>query len=191
MAVTGILALIAVCPLLAGCARSAGEKKQTSLGVDDGVEGFLFNFDQREETGALVRYKKKGKMPVKASWHYDPEGELLSPAQLEAAADVTEDPKKISDIYYGLSNTIILGVAINQSSDIKYYISLTLPGGEECRFDFVTENTIRLSNQNYVAETDGSLWPCLVMPERETEDLTESSTVQTPAEEALTERQYS
>ena len=53
--------------LLAGCAGRRGEKAPTSKGVDDGVEGFLFNFDQREEVSILVDYKKKGKYPVKAT----------------------------------------------------------------------------------------------------------------------------
>ena len=91
----------------------------------------------------------------------------MSRKKIEAAAITTSDEKKIRDIYYALSNTIILGVASGQSSDIKYFVSLTLPDGEECRFDFVNETTIRLSSQNYVAETDGSLWSALVMPEEE------------------------
>lgn len=166
--IAGIFIFAFACScLLAGCAGRRGEKAPTSKGVDDGVEGFLFNFDQREEVSILVDYKKKGKYPVKATWYYNPEGEVLSRNKIEAAAITTSDEKKIRDIYYALSNTIILGVASGQSSDIKYFVSLTLPDGEECRFDFVNETTIRLSSQNYVAETDGSLWSALVMPEEE------------------------
>ncbi len=153
--------------IMSGCARKSKEKKQTSLGVDDGVEGFIFNFDQRKEIAELVRFRSRNEFPVRVEWYYDPAGNLHDGETVQGKKPyVTEDPEKIRDIYYALSNTIILGVATSQSDQIKYYIRLTLPDGEICSFDFVTENTIRLSNQNYVAESDGSLWSSLTPPDK-------------------------
>ena len=174
--------------IMSGCARKSNEKKQTSLGVDDGVDGFLFNFDQRKEVAELVRFRSRNEFPVRIEWYYDPDGNLQDGETAQGKDPyVTEDPEKIRDIYYALSNTIILGVATSQSDQIKYYIRLTLPDGEICSFDFVTENTIRLSNQNYVAESDGSLWSSLTLPdetvtEAADEALTEASSIKTVTE---------
>ena len=159
-----ILAMAAVC-LLAGCRRKKKDER-SSLGVDDGIGGFLFNFDEREEVDVLVNAAKKGQYPGRVTWYYEPgstsrEGD----SEVESRSAVSEDPELIEELYYALGNTIIVGISNNQSEFTHYYVSFDLGDGQECRYDFVSENTVRLSGQNYVIETDGSLWRSLVMPD--------------------------
>ena len=149
-------------PVLTGCGRNGRDAKQTSKGVDDGVDGFLFNFDRREEVASLVRFRKKGQFPVKVTWYYGEVSPEDKKRPIEELAFSSGDPAFIRNVYYGLGNTIVLGVDTIHTTDIRYFISFTLPDGEECRFDFLTETSMRIGEQNYVAETDGSLWPVLL-----------------------------
>ena len=68
---------------LSGCAERSAEKETQGVQADNEVAGFLYHFDQREETQKLVRLKNDGKLPVKASWYYDP-----------AVIPVTETPQE-------------------------------------------------------------------------------------------------
>ena len=120
------------------------------------VSGFLFNFDQRAETASLAAQIKKDHYPVKIRWCYDPTGETKRVRERE-----TEDQEKIEEICRALANAIILDNAFDLRAEAPYYIILTNEDGSECRFDFVNESTIRLSEQNYSIESDGNLWPLL------------------------------
>ena len=77
-----VFLLMVFCVLLTGCQSGREKDNYTSRGVDDGIEGFLFNFDQRDVVQSMVRYKNKGQYPVKISWHYlkdfDAETEAVS-----------------------------------------------------------------------------------------------------------------
>ena len=151
-----------------GCTLIKEKEEKTSLGVDDGVGGFLFNFDTRKEVQDLVRYKKKGQLPTKAAWFYDEDGGTIREKGEEVTSNVieSEDADRIRDIYYGLSNTIVLGISTDQKNTfIHYFVEFELPDGEKCRFNFVSVNTIRIGDQNYVVETDGSLWRSLIVEE--------------------------
>ena len=188
---------------LSGCSLTSHESEYTSRGVDDGIDGFLYNFDQREEVKALVEYKGKNQYPIRVSWTYGleavPEAESeqitenteslqeaetaendQSPEEIETAEDIesledttdikestpagvlsSDDPDLIREIYFALSNTIILGVDNNQKEEPHFYIAFTLPDDTECRFSFISETSIRISNQNYIVESDGTLWRSL------------------------------
>ena len=179
---------------LSGCSISGKDNQYTSRGVDDGINGFLFNFDQRDEVKALVKYKGKNEYPVKVSWTYglesmpedmsealtedaavseisDSTEEYTETELLEDTADIkestpkgvlsSEDPDLIRDVYFALSNTIILGVDNNQKEEPHFYISFTLPDETECRFSFISETSIQISSQNYIVESDGTLWKAL------------------------------
>ena len=229
---------------LTGC---SGKKDSGALQQENDVAGFLFHFDQREETRALVKYKNDGQLPVSVTWYY-PKGGMPEEAQpitesaaqepgIETVAEdapaeagieaVTEDgfeavtegdgieavteggfeavteggfeavtegngfeavteggfeavtegsnaetepaykavtlsdPDRIIEIYNALNNVIIVGNANSHVPKEIFYIAFTLPDGSECRFEFVSENTIRLSDHNYSIETDGTLWKAL------------------------------
>ena len=68
---------------LSGCTERSAEKETQGVQADNEVAGFLYHFDQREETQKLVRLKNEGKLPVKVSWYYDP-----------AVIPVTETPQE-------------------------------------------------------------------------------------------------
>ena len=186
--------LLIFCALLTGCQSGREKDHYTSRGVDDGIEGFLFNFDQRDAVQSMVRFKNKGQYPVKISWHYleetgreteavqEPETESLTeeevspeteslteeevspetePISEETSVMYSEDPGVIRDAYFALSNTIIIDVATGHKENPHYFISFTLPDGDECRFDFATESILHLGDQNYVLESDGNLWRIL------------------------------
>ena len=195
---------------LTGC---SGKKESGALQQENDVAGFLYHFDQREETRALVRFKNDGQLPVSVTWYY-PKGGMPEEAQpvtesaaqepgietvaedapaeagIEAVTEggfeavteggfeaVTEgsnaetepaykavtlsDPDRIIEIYNALNNVIIVGNANSHVPKEIFYIAFTLPDGSECRFEFVSENTIRLSDHNYSIETDGTLWKAL------------------------------
>ncbi len=57
---------------LSGCTDRSAKKETQGVQADNEVAGFLYHFDQREETQKLVRLKNDGKLPVKVSWYYDP-----------------------------------------------------------------------------------------------------------------------
>ena len=181
-----VFLLLAFCILLPGCRSGREKDSYTSRGVDDGIDGFLFNFDRREAVQSMVRYKNKGQYPVKISWHYlketsgetedlsesvsFPETELLTDEEVspetetvpkETSALSSEDPALIRDAYFALSNTIIIDVATGHKEDPHYFVSFMLPDGEECRFDFSTESILHLGDQTYVLESDGNLWRTL------------------------------
>ncbi len=142
---------------MTGCSRKSEIQQKT---VDDNVAGFLFHFDQRAETAALKASVDGGKYPVKVTWVYGKP--VLSDETEGLPAPVTvEDPEKIQEIYASLSNVIIVGNAGSHLADMGYYITFTLEDGSECRFDFISENTIRLSEHNYSIESDGTLWTAL------------------------------
>ena len=153
--------------LMTGCSKGAAPKNQEAqdaaqLGEDNGVAGFLFHFDQRAETAALVRFKNQGKLPVRVTWFYERGGYVVEgQTEREIEPSFSEDINKITELYNSLNNVIVLGNDLNQSKGTPFFISFTLPDGEECRYDFVTENIIRLSEQNYSIESDGSLWKSL------------------------------
>ena len=64
---TGLLFLLIMTS--AGCSVTDDEK-YSSLGVDNEIAGFLFNFDQRDVTSRMVNDGKKGIYPVKVRWAY-------------------------------------------------------------------------------------------------------------------------
>ena len=158
---------------LTGCAGRSSEKVSTNT-----VEGFLFSFDQREKTRLLSEAIAKKEYPVKVSWCYDPANnakELKAPetdetgaaeegtreSEESAVVNETEDAEKIKGICLALSNAIIIDNAKDTSPETPYFVELTLADGTSCRFDFVSRSVIRLSEQNYAVETDGSLWRLL------------------------------
>ena len=155
--------LLAAAFLAAGCGKTAGDSGRSSMGVDNEIAGFLFNFDQRVETGGMVKDNKQGKMPVRMSWYYESDPSVrVTEEDIQKNIQTSTEPELIADVYYALSNTIVLGIATNQTNTfIQYFIEFELESGDSVRFNFVTENTIRLGDQNYVVETDGSLWKAL------------------------------
>ena len=164
--------------LLSGCRLLKPDDTKTSMGVDDGIEGFLFNFDQRDAVSKLVSYQKKGQYPTSVTWYYQRGGPERKNDDIEKMAVTSTDPEKIETIYFALSNSIILGTSNERKTTPTCFISFIMPDGEECRFDFISEMTIRLSQHNYVTETDGSLWPALDMSggEAVSEAFTEAET---------------
>ena len=174
--VSVIMVLLVI--LSAGCSAKKEDAGYKSLGMDHGVEGFLYNFDQRSEVRTLVGCYKKNQLPVSVTWVYGKNAKAAGGTGPDREkVEISEDPQVIREIYYALSNTIIIGVASDQRDDVRYYVSFALPDAGECRFDFVSENTIRIGNQNYVAESDGNLWTYLAQLEESqetalTEDLT-------------------
>ena len=187
-----VLCLIFVL-LLPGCRKKQEEDSRTNMGVDDGIGGFLYNFDMREEVSQLVREKKQGIFPQRVTWYYEKGGTAREEdGEVKSNTLTSDDPELIKELYYALGNVIIVGIAIDQSKYTHYFITFEMPDGTECRFNFVSENTIRLSGQNYVVETDGTLWKTLIgatgaetvteVPEFE-EDVTESAD-ETALEEA-------
>ena len=151
----------------AGCGRdeSDSETQQTSLGVDNEIAGFLLNFDQRDETDQMVKDKAKRIFPVKVDWAFD---ENLDVGE-EADEYSSSDPDFGKDVFYALSNTIIMANAENHSEETPFYIELTLQDGQKVRYEFVSMSTIRLSAQNYVIESDGNLWSLIRKATKETE----------------------
>ena len=156
------LLLFLILCLLSGCGKNSTENGQTSLGLDHGVGSFLFNFDRRSETSALVKDMNQNRLPTSVTWYYEKGGTAREDeGEIKDNSVTSDDPEKISDIYYALSNTIIVGISTDQSKYTHYFVTFDLPDGEQCRFDFVSENSIRLNEQNYVIETDGTLWKSL------------------------------
>ena len=141
-----ILFVISVIMLMTGC-RS--RKRNENLKDDNNVAGFLFHFDQRSETRRLVSFKSKNKLPVRVSWKYP-----------DRTAE-TADEDMIVDILNAFNNVIVVGSGNNVVTDVDYFITFTLPDESECRFDFISENTIRISDHNYTIESDGTLWEIL------------------------------
>ncbi len=148
---TGLLFLLIMTS--AGCSVTDDEK-YSSLGVDNEIAGFLFNFDQRDVTSRMVNDGKKGIYPVKVRWAY---GENLKVDE-KTPEFVSDDPDMIQKVYFALSNTIIMGNSHDHSEETPFYIELELASGDTCRYNFTSVSTIRLSSQNYVIESDGSLW---------------------------------
>ena len=154
-----LLLILCVC-ILSGCDK--GSDRSVS-GVEDKIAGFLLTFDHRQETQDMVRDKKQGKIPVRVTWYYE-KGGTAGETEEEIAenSSSSDDPELISDVYYALGNTIVLGNSLDQRMTYQhYFIALELEDGREVRYNFVSENTIRLGDQNYVVETDGSLWRIL------------------------------
>ena len=184
-----VVLLIILCFTLiaiSGCKSKKADSTKTSMGVDDGIEGFLFNFDQREVVKQLVNYQKKGKYPTSVTWFYKRGGpERKSEKFIDRMAVTSTDPDFIETIYYALSNSIILGTSSEPGETPTAFISFTLEDGEECRFDFINEITIRQGDHNYVAEADGSLWSSLTRDDWEiiTEAASESASEEEPEEE--------
>ena len=78
-----------------------------------------------------------------------------------AGTITTADPDKIIEIYNALNNVIVVGSGNNSTTDIQYYITFTLPDESTCTYEFISENTIRISDHNYTIESDGNLWGVL------------------------------
>lgn len=181
-----VLGISCILFFLPGCRRN---EERRNLGVDDGIESFVYNFDPRDEVAHLVRDVKAGKFPEEISWHYDTN---KGPKKKKyTVLNKTSDPEVIKEIYYALGDTIIVGISNNQDPVTDIDLTFTLSDGEACVFYFVSENTIRISGQNYVLEADGKLWTLLrseeveteleELPEAESEELSEA------ADEELTE----
>jgi len=73
----------------------------------------------------------------------------------------TEDEDTIVEILNAFNNIIVVGSGNNSITDVNYFITFVLPDGSECRFDFISENTVRISDHNYTIESDGNLWKIL------------------------------
>ena len=168
------LALLAACLTAAGCSLLPGKNVHENLQEDNNVAGFLFHFDQREETQRLVKFKNKNELPVSVTWFYpDEETKKILKAAVESVSEAateegsslgvitSTDPDKIIDIYNALNNVIIVGSGNNVITEVQYYITFTLPDDSTCTYEFISENTIRLSDHNYTIETDGNLWKTL------------------------------
>lgn len=159
--------LVLLCVFCIGCTgcglSSFTERKNTadaSPGFRDGVGSFLFNFDDSTRTQALAKAIKKGEIPSRVTWYYEKGGTSRDgeEGELEDNSSTSTDPAKIMDIFNALSNTVVMGVSHDQSSYTHYFISFTLRDGSETRYDFVSENVLRLGDQNYVVETAAGLW---------------------------------
>ncbi|MBP3901866.1 MAG: hypothetical protein J6D53_10530 [Blautia sp.] len=156
-----ILAVALICIPAGGCGKQESTddagNTQSSLGVDNQIAGFPFNFDKSAETAKMVKDKDKGIFPESVTWAY---AENLKVHE-KAPTMTSEDPDFIRDIYYALSNTIVMGNAFERSTETPYFIEITLNNGGTIRYNFVSPSVIRLSEQNYVIESDGSLWRTL------------------------------
>ncbi len=146
--VIGLLLFVLAVLLSGSCSR----KKETAAISDNQVAGFLFHFDQREETKALLKLKNRGELPVSVTWYYPGE---------DAVEKTSQDPEVVKEIYTSLSNLIIMGNVNSNLEGRECYISFTLTDGSTCRFDFPSDGVIRLSEHNYSIETDGTLWELL------------------------------
>ena len=97
----------------------------------------------------------------------DPSAEdLTEQKNREASEDpegtcFTEDEDTIVEILNAFNNIIVVGSGNNSITDVNYFITFVLPDGSECRFDFISENTVRISDHNYTIESDGNLWKIL------------------------------
>ena len=171
-----VMLCTAVLVTCAGCGNSKEDTQQTSLGVDNEIAGFLLNFDQREETSRMVKDKAKGIYPERVNWSY---GENLKVDEKPGEYS-SSDPEFAKDVFYALSNTIIMGNSDNHSEETPFYIEMMLQSGETVRYNFVSVNTIRLSEQNYVIESDGNLWALI-------RKATKEAAQEAPAEEKETE----
>ena len=171
-----VMLCTAVFVTCAGCGGSKEDTQQTSLGVDNEIAGFLLNFDQREETSRMVKDKAKGIYPERVNWSY---GENLKVDEKPGEYS-SSDPEFAKDVFYALSNTIIMGNSDNHSEETPFYIEMMLQSGETVRYNFVSVNTIRLSEQNYVIESDGNLWALI-------RKATKEAAQEAPAEEKETE----
>ena len=189
-----VMLCAAVFVTCAGCGGSKEDTQQTSLGVDNEIAGFLLNFDQREETSRMVKDKAKGIYPERVNWSY---GENLKVDEKPGEYS-SSDPEFAKDVFYALSNTIIMGNSDNHSEETPFYIEMMLQSGETVRYNFVSVNTIRLSEQNYVIESDGNLWALIRKatkeaaqeePEekKETEEAAAEDEIEEPAEEKETD----
>ena len=129
-----ILAVALICIPAGGCGKQETTddmgNTQSSLGVDNQIAGFLFNFDKSAETAKMVKDKDKGIFPESVTWAY---AENLKVHE-KAPTMTSEDPD---------------------------FIEITLNNGGTIRYNFVSPSVIRLSEQNYVIESDGSLWRTL------------------------------
>ncbi len=158
-----LLTALALCLLLSlfagGCRKKSTHE---NLQEDNNVAGFLFHFDQRAETVNLVKFKNKNQLPVSVSWYY-PEKKEQEETEKSVEEDVviSTDPSMIIDVYNALNNVIIVGSGNNVNTDVEYFISFTLPDESTCTYEFISENTIRLSDHNYTIESDGKLWKML------------------------------
>jgi len=155
-----ILIAVSVCILAGGCGKQEKEDTETtqsSLGVDNQIAGFLFNFDKSSETAKMVKDKDRGIFPVSVTWAFADNLKVHE----KAPTYTSEDPEFIKDLYYALSNTIVMGNAFDFSEETPFFIEITLDDGGTIRYNFVSLSVIRLSEQNYVIESDGSLWRTL------------------------------
>ena len=113
-----LLAICCIVPVCSGCRR---QEERRNLGVDDGIESFLFNFDSRDEVAALVKDIKRGVFPQSLSWHYD--RNIMAKKNHQVPLRFTDDAEIISDVYYALGDAIVVGIAGSQTS--KTPIDLT------------------------------------------------------------------
>lgn len=180
-----LLAICCIVPVCSGCRR---QEERRNLGVDDGIESFLFNFDSRDEVAALVKDVKRGVIPQSLSWHYDQN--IMAKKNHQVPLRFTDDAEIISDVYYALGDAIVVGIAGSQTSKTPIDLTFTLQDGTDCTFRFAMENTIRISGQNYILEANGRLWNLLSEASAETESdaaETESEAIETESESAETE----
>lgn len=141
---------------LSGCRQ---QKERRNLGVDDGINSFLYNFDSRDEVAALVKEVKKGNLPAEISWHYD--RNIMAKKNHKVPLRSSSDQEFINNAYYALGDAIVVGIANNQSPKTPIDLTFTFADGSSCTFYFVQENTVRISGQNYVLEDGGKLWRLL------------------------------
>ena len=79
----------------------------------------------------------------------------------ETGEYVTEDPGKINEIIEAFNGIIIVGNGHSRIVDSYCMVTFTLPDGSESTFNFVSPTLLRIGDQTYTLETDGSLWPAL------------------------------
>ncbi len=141
-----ILLLTAFLSVTAG---GCGREDVISSGQSDNVAGFLFVSDTRETTRALVDSMEHRDLPVKVSWTIDD------------TTYSTEDPARIGAIYRSMSEMILVGQVAERVVVGSRKITFYLKDGTECPFEFEKDNYLRISDQNYMLESNGQLWDLL------------------------------
>lgn len=146
-----IRALLSICLMimifaLPSCRRQEG----VSTGHSDNIEGFLFVFDTRVTTSALVQDMRNGVLPTS----------IRITNVWDEVTEIT-DEQTIRDIYYYMSDLIVVGQTTLRREDAAFDVTYCLRDGSEANFHFETKAYLRLSDQNYMIETDGNLWRLL------------------------------
>ena len=130
---------------LPACRKEEG----VSSGHSDNIGGFLFVFDTRNTTSTLVEDMRNGVLP-----------DFIRLTEGETETEIT-DEQTIRQIYYYMSDLIVVGQTTLRREDAAFDITYCMQDGTEASFHFETKAYLRLSDQNYMIESDGNLWKLL------------------------------